>query len=260
MPTTEPIVVLVRPRHPGNVGAVARAMDNFGVARLWLVDPAGAWNSSEAFDRASFGKHILKAARLVSWREVQGVDLVAGTSGRLGTDFNLTRTPFSPAMLARQLQERPPREVALVFGPEDHGLSNKELLDCDLLVSIPAHEGAPALNLSHAVAVVLAALFEARGGPTLGRFEPMRTVDKAQLLRMSGAAIDRLEFLPPPKAETQRKLWRRLIGKSFLTRREAFALMGFFSQLQKQVGRKEGQGQQRKDLGGKQERKRQDIK
>lgn len=227
------IVVLVRPKHPGNIGAVARVMDNFGLRRLWLVGPSEEWQGKEARDRASHGKPVLAAARVVTWREVESADLVVGTTARLGTDYNLTRTPLTPEMLSAQLPKSPARDIALVFGPEDHGLSNDELMACDVLVTIPAPEATSALNLSHAVAIIIYALC-ARPRP-LAQFAPMTAADKAQLAAMTEAAIAALDFLPPSKAATQRKLWRRLLGKAFLTRREAFALMGFFSQLQRKL-------------------------
>lgn len=226
-------VVLVRPEVAGNVGAVARLMGNFDVHRLVLVAPQCDHLSKEALDRAKHNKDVLKRAKVLgSLQDVAAGTRVATTS-RVGSDFNLPRSPVLPGQLAGLVP--PSADVAVVFGPEGPGLSNGEILACDFAVSIPTSRAYPAMNLSHAVAIILYELSAAR--PTdhiASHIRPMGASEKRQLLKMVDGLIDGIDWgAKASRPVTQRRLWHRLIGRSFLTMREAYALMGFLRQLRK---------------------------
>ena len=234
MPAASLLVVLVRPEHPGNVGSVARVMANFGFSRLVLVRPCCDHLGEDSLRLAKHGGRVLREASVVSSLEEVGADWLVATSGKVGSDENIPRLPLAPWQLAGRLASVKGRRVGLVFGPESSGLLNEELRLCDAFVSIPARDAYPVLNLSHAVAVVLYELFVARQG-RLSRFTPLEGKDKEVLLGLIDEALDSLAFSTPEKRETQRLVWRRLVGKSFLTRREGFSLMGFFKKV---VGRR----------------------
>lgn len=147
-------VVLVQPTHPGNVGATARAMANMGVTRLVLVKPRD-FPSSTATARATGAEHILRAAEVVDELDQAIADctLVVGASARLRS-IVWPQLPVPDAMqkaaqIARQT------EVALVFGRESRGLSNRELERCHYLVRIAVDAAFPSLNLAAAVMVFL---------------------------------------------------------------------------------------------------------
>jgi TrmH family RNA methyltransferase len=153
-------VVLLRPRWARNLGSVARAMKNFGLSRLTLVDSRiGSW--SDAWVMAVQADSVLRAA-------VQSDDLdatLAGASWVVGT----TNTPpagtrvLTPREVAREALERGP--PALLFGGEISGLDAKELLRCHVVSAIPTAPEQSSLNLAHAVCIYAAELFcEARGG------------------------------------------------------------------------------------------------
>ncbi|MFH1510293.1 MAG: RNA methyltransferase, partial [Candidatus Woesearchaeota archaeon] len=113
-------VVLYEPEHPGNVGAVARVMHNFGFKDLVLVNPKCNHLSSEAIARSKHANSILAKAKVV--KKLQGFDCLVGTTARLGTDYNLPRSPLLPGKLGEIVPAS--GKVWLVFGSEGSGLSN----------------------------------------------------------------------------------------------------------------------------------------
>lgn len=227
-------VVLLGVEHPGNLGAVARAMKNFGVHDLVLIDPKCAADHVDAKNRAKWANDFLERARIAGTDILQEFDLVVGTTGKLGDDYNLPRTPLTPSQLAERLRDVDgASRVAVLFGRESDGLMNAELDLCDFTVTIPTADAYPSLNLSHAVAVVLYALTADRNAAALtARFPLVRAPEKRQLQKMIAETLDSLPFSTEEKRETQDVLWQRLVGKSLLTQREAMALMGFFRKVE----------------------------
>lgn len=225
-------VVLVGVEHPGNLGAVARAMKNFGVEQLLLINPECSPSDEEAKNRAKWANDILEGARIAdSLDALASFDLVIGTTAKLGNDYNLPRTPLFPEQVAARLSQVE-GDVAAVFGRESDGLTNEELKKCDLTLTIPANPEYPVLNLSHAVAVVLYTLTNTEHARQIEQRYPLvKAAEKAQLQKHIDELLSTLSFQTPEKRETQRVLWRRLVGKSFLTQREAMALLGFFKKI-----------------------------
>jgi len=148
-------IVLVSPRNPLNIGAAARAMANFGFERLAVV-AAFAPHWREARSAIGAPELLQNAQETASLAEaVTNCTLVVGT-GSLAY-----RKPDQPAVslpdlapLVRQELERGGR-VALVFGPEKHGLTREDLSYCHILVEIPTDARQPSMNLGQAVAVCL---------------------------------------------------------------------------------------------------------
>ena len=222
-------IVLVGVENQGNLGAVARVMANFGLQELLLVKPA-CQIGKEALDRASHAKSILlRSKRADSLEVLKNFDYSVGTTSKLGTDYNIHRSPLTPEQVSGAIPKN--KRVALVFGRESSGLTNDDLELCDMVVTIPSSKKYPALNLSHACAILLYELSKKHLGAEskVGmHIVAAAEVDKEQILKMVDGMLGELDFSTPQKKETQRVLWKRVIGKSFLTRREAFALMGFF--------------------------------
>ena len=148
-------VILVKPEHDGNIGAVARSMLNFGINDLRVVGRDGIW-SEEARRRAKNAQTVLDGAKVVDTFEESVADcsLVVGTSGKREEGEKTARRHFLlPKELPNRLSGTEGR-VAIVFGPEGKGLLNEQLEMCDLLITIPTWEGYPILNLSHAVSII----------------------------------------------------------------------------------------------------------
>jgi len=232
-------VLLLGVEHPGNLGAIARAMKNFGLSDLVLISPKCDPADIVAKNRAKWANDILERARVTDIDVLGEFDLVVGTTGKNGDDFNLPRSPLTPEQLREKLAETDDdARVALLFGREGNGLINAELKLCDFVVTIPTSPEYPSLNLSHAVAVILYELTaKAHGDALLERFPLVRAPEKAQLLKMIDETLEALPFATLEKQVTQDVLWKRLAGKSLLTQREAKALMGFFRKVEQATQR-----------------------
>lgn len=192
------VLVLVQPLSPENVGSSVRAMANFGLRRLILVDPP-AWDPETARWLAPGCAELIRDARVVATLDeaLDGVHLVIATTARHRKQGQVVETP--PRAAERVLDEGARgRTVAILFGREDFGLSTDDILRCESLIRIPTAEHA-SLNLSQAVVVVAWSLFQAaqeRGarfeGRTLGGSRATRTTARAS----KGGARDRLADAP----------------------------------------------------------------
>ncbi|MCP3867219.1 MAG: RNA methyltransferase [Gammaproteobacteria bacterium] len=146
-------IILIGTTHPGNIGAVARAMKNMCLERLSLVRPK-IFPSAEATARASGADDLLAQAQVFDDldKALDGCRLVVGASARRRSVSWPQVTPGPCAQML--LQEASKGKVALLFGRESSGLSNEELDRCQYLVHIPANPDYSSLNLSQAVQVL----------------------------------------------------------------------------------------------------------
>lgn len=222
-------VVLVEPETAGNVGGVARAMKNFGLKKLFLVNPQCNHLDIDAFSRAKHAKEILKKAVVVkSFSHLKMFDTLVATTAALGTDYNVARLPLSPETLAEKLRGSGRRNVAIVFGREGTGLRNSEIIGCDFVVSIPSSLKYRALNISHAAAIIFYELFRKSRMRNVGdNYVAATSTETGIILKLIDRLIEKMPFHFESQRDTQRKIWRRLIGKAMLSRREAFAVIGF---------------------------------
>jgi tRNA/rRNA methyltransferase len=148
-------VVLVTPRNPLNIGAAARAMANFGFRRLAVVAPfAPTWREARSAVGAS---EVLQNAKEFATLG----EAVAGATLVVGTGTLTYRKPEQAVVVLPDLAPLVAQElarggrVAMVFGPEKHGLTREDLSYCHILVEIPTDAGQPSMNLGQAVAVCL---------------------------------------------------------------------------------------------------------
>ena len=119
-------IVLVEPRTPGNVGAVARVMANFGYSKLILVNPR-CKISEEARNRAKHAQSILQKAAIKEWGYLKRYDYLIGTAGKTSTSYNLRRIPITASQCAERMAKLRKTKVALLLGREGDGLYNHEL-------------------------------------------------------------------------------------------------------------------------------------
>lgn len=203
-------IVLVGTTHPGNIGAVARAMKNMGLSDLALVSPRH-FPHEDATARASGAADVLDNARVFRTLEDAIADCiyVAGASAR-------SRTINWPTMVPKDCAERLLAEsvngnVAAVFGPEKSGLSNEHLDHCHTLLTIPTDPGFSSLNLAMAVQVLT---YEIRcasiinEGPVFEAESPPATSEEMEhfYAHLERVLTD-IRFLQP---ENPRHLMRRL--------------------------------------------------
>jgi len=146
-------VVLSSPTHPGNIGAAARAMKTMGITRLCLVRPQ-RFPDPEASALAANAVGVLASARVYADLDAA----LAGTKFSVALSARpreLSHVPLDARSAARELAQIALRdEVALVFGNETVGLSNREVMRCSRIAHIPADPDCAALNLAQAVQVM----------------------------------------------------------------------------------------------------------
>ncbi len=164
-------LVLLRPRNADNLGAIARAMKNFGLADWVVVSPNPQLLEAPGMHRLAVKSgELLETVRRVETLE----EAVADCTWVVGTTMRSVegRRRLFPQEVAQQAVERGER-FALVFGDERSGLTNEDLAQCHALSLIPTADEQPSLNLSQAVVVYAHALFEAeRGRAVAGRPPP----------------------------------------------------------------------------------------
>jgi tRNA/rRNA methyltransferase len=229
-------IVLVRPRGAANVGAVARAMKNMGVQELALVRPApmrGFWSQAMAVHANDVLQRLTRFDALGP--AVADCGLVVGTTCRGG----LYRAAAEPVRAAapRIALTASTNRVALVFGPEDHGLSNEDLQHCNQLVTIPADPAYPSVNLAQAVMICCYELFLATGA-TAGQ-EPvaagsvLATAERVQLMfeRLRAAFLG-IGFLHRDNPDHIMYAFRRFLGRAQLEERDVSILLGLARQIE----------------------------
>lgn len=231
-------VVLVKPQVAGNIGAVARAMENFNAGSLYLVNPKVKPTSKEALWRSTHGQHRLHSAKVVATLEeaLEGVVYVIGASRR-SSPTHQTEDLLPPKMGQVVREQIGDGDVALVFGTEDKGLSRADLLACDSVVQIPAQPDYPTLNLSHAVAICLYEVFVAVVGdvraesPKRRRTEPADAAMMNRLMTKLQHALLTIGYLRPEKPDHLMFPFRAIFSRAELTRAEAHILMGLAQQI-----------------------------
>lgn len=226
-------VVLVRPTHPGNIGAAARAMKTMGLRRLCLVAPR-AFPHPEATARASGAIDILDAAVVCGNLDqaLLGTTLVAGFTARrreLAAPLRWLRD--AAAELADHVHRG--GEVALVFGTESAGLANEELAVCQLPAMIPTAADYASLNLASAVQLACYELQMAvagRGPPPAGTdFEPATFEEIEGLFVHLEQAMRTSGFLDPVASKRLMPRLRRLFARTRLEREEVNILRGMLN-------------------------------
>ncbi|HET7827060.1 MAG TPA: TrmH family RNA methyltransferase [Anaeromyxobacter sp.] len=214
-------LVLLRPRNPENLGAVARLLKNFGLDD-WAIAALGTHDFAAARRVAVHADDLLDRPRLVATLD----EAVADCAWVVGTSSRRVRGKhrLSPADVAREALARAPAgRTAIVFGDERSGLTAAEVERCHDLSAIPAADEQPSLNLAQAVAVYA---WELREAALAARPPPLRADAGAtdeDLTRIEGAlreALRRARFLAGPERHAVRDL-HATIRRARLSAREA---------------------------------------
>ena len=221
--------VLVRPQSPGNLGSAARAIKNMGFGDLRLVAPEASPQASAAHAMAVHANDVLARAKIFPGlsEAVEDCHLTVGTTCRTGPYREAVR-PLRET--ARDLVEAAPtNRIAIIFGPEDTGLTNLELKFCQKLITIPASDEYASLNLAQAV---MLCAYELRLALEV---TPRSTAQAPQLASATevNAAMERLKesllaigFLPEENPEHIMFTLRGIFGRSGLAPRELEILNG----------------------------------
>lgn len=217
------VVVLAEPKIEGNIGAIARGMMNFGMDELILVNPCEVGDVAEKRAMKAIG--ILENAKIFATLEeaLNEVDFAVGTSGvDTGSDRKFIRIALEPHEASEKLDEMDGR-IGLLFGREDFGLLNEELMKCDMLIRIPSSDEYPILNISHAACIVFYELYK----PGVGKKERREAsgLEKEKLQEHFENLLDAIDY-PEHKMERTKMMFRRLMGRATPSKWEFHALMG----------------------------------
>jgi tRNA/rRNA methyltransferase len=230
-------IVLVRPRNPLNIGAAARALANFGLLEMAVVDTfEPTWD--EARQAAIGGDEVIAAARAVPNLAdiLSDTTLVIGTT--TGSRRNLGRELLPLHELAAWLRGRKARgTAALLFGSEKTGLSNEDMSRCHALVRIPTTPDCPSMNLGQAVAVctyelVRSDILSVRPRTPSHRTEPAAQQALEHVLQRAAHVLDVSGYLQPKSRAAMLLKLRRLLLDLNLTSSDARILGGVLSQVE----------------------------
>jgi TrmH family RNA methyltransferase len=228
--------VFVEPRYGGNVGAAARVLKNFGFARLDVVDPREGPDHEDAIRMAVDAADVLRSTRTHATLDeaLEGAATVVGTSRRMGKHRQPHHRLDELAPLLPGLSDR--GEVALVFGREDHGLSDADLDRCTHLIYVPTDAAYPALNVAQTIAIVA---YEVRGALDATAVEAPDPEDEA-LADHAGreAMYEHLEqalltigFLKVGQLEGMMRRLRRILSRAQLTAGDVDVVRGIARQI-----------------------------
>jgi tRNA (cytidine32/uridine32-2'-O)-methyltransferase len=229
-------IVLVAPSHPGNIGAVARAMKNMALRQLVLVRPR-QFPHPEASARASGADDLLAAARIVDSlpQALAGCGFVTATTSRDRDQyFRVLDVREAAARVVSEAQRSP---AAVVFGAERTGLTNEELESAHALIRIPASSEYPSLNLAMAVQLVAYELFRAQGAappPRPPLAAPLASADELQRLYTHlGEVLEEIDFRDRTASGTHlMSRIRRFLQRAELDQNEANILRGILTAVQ----------------------------
>ena len=221
-------IVLVSPKTPGNIGAAARAMLNMGASDLRLVAPRGDHLDGGALAMAVHAEGVLRGAKLYGTLEgaLADRDLSIGTTARHRADLADPQHPASLRPLVRAAHA-----PALVFGPEESGLSNEDLELCQASVRVPTSEYA-SLNLAQAVLLVCYEFLQGQEG----REEPAerRAASRSEMDGMYAHLKDTMlitGYTDEVRSVHTLRLWRAWMDRSGMNTAETRLFRGLLRQV-----------------------------
>jgi len=214
-------VTLVEPNYPVNVGHTARLVKNFGVKKLYLVKPKV--DISVAAVYASHASDVLDRAIITTFERVRKENelLVATTAVKASKKSNVIRRTLSPDRLHALLSSS--RTSSLVFGRDTTGLTNEEIRMCDVTTTIDTTPAYRALNLGHAVAIVLYLASRREGGRNRIQSRKAREVFARSLYEL--AVVSRM---PPHRMKSLFEVGKRIATTSNLTDTQLNLMTGVF--------------------------------
>jgi tRNA (cytidine32/uridine32-2'-O)-methyltransferase len=224
-------IVLHYPSHPGNIGAVARAMWTMGLSQLVLVSPK-SFPDDVAMKRASGAEHILKAAVVVNTLDeaLSDCGLVIGTSAQ---SRHLPWPQLSPKECAQKVwQQANSQTVAILFGPERTGLSNEDLQRCHYQVAIPANPAYSSLNLAMAVQVICYEIYQA--SLEIDNSDARILANDAQLqsfYQHLDQLLDLIHFRKPTSSPELMPKLKRIFNRAELDEEDINLLRGIFKKI-----------------------------
>ncbi len=234
----QPKFVLVRPQMGENIGSAARAMANFGLSRMRLVEPRDGWPNARAVAMASGAGRLLDDAQVhpTTAEAIADCTMIYATTAR---SRGLTKRVLTPEAAMREAAAKinAGDRVAVLFGPERAGLENDDIARASAIVSVPVDPAFPSLNLAQCV---LLTAYEWRRQTAEILSE---RIDYAKTEPASGVEIEKLAdhyeglldeagfFFPETKAAGMKLVMRNMWARLGLTRADVQLLHGLLRQL-----------------------------
>ena len=149
--------ILVKPQIGENIGSVARAIKNFNITKLRIINPRCEWPNQKALATSVGAKDILKSTKIYNSLEksIGDLDIVFATTSRIR---KMNKRIISVIDLKKKINKK--QKIGIVFGPEASGLSNDEISYADYIVKIPTNNKFSSLNLSHSAIIFCFELFK----------------------------------------------------------------------------------------------------
>lgn len=229
-PGVAPAVILVEPQLAENIGMTARAMANFGLSELRLVNPKNGWPKKGVREAASGATHVLDGAIVFGSLAAAIADCryVLATTAR---ERGQMKRVYAPDDAMTELVARAGQRTAVMFGRERVGLTNDEVSLADAIVTFPVSPDFPSLNLAQAVLLVGYTWRQASGRARLpfsgDLLSPPAT--RAALLALFGsleAALDTAGFYPPEKRDIIARNMRDMLHRMSLTEQDVRTFRG----------------------------------
>lgn len=213
-------IAICEPVYEVNVGHIARLMMNFGLEELLLIEPRVDLTKARVF--AAHASSIVDRARIVCFEDIlrMDFDLIVGSTSTPSKDrSNIIRDAIDASTLAGIVRSR--ENVCLLLGRESTGLTNEELARCDVVVSINTPTDYKALNISHALAIILYEIF--KDSTAIYREQVSREeMDLLIKYAIELAKVSNVRGYRVPMIETT---MRRVIGRSMATSKEVMLLV-----------------------------------
>jgi tRNA/rRNA methyltransferase len=244
-----PVVILVRPQLADNIGMVARAMANFGLQDLRLVDPRDGWPNERARIAASGANFIIDAADASPTLDaaIGGLNWICATTAR---QRDLAKPVLTPEQAVAEMRRRlaEGQRCGILFGPERNGLETEEVANADAVVMAPVSSNFASLNLAQAVLLVSYEWMKQSGHGSIGRVttyeEPLQPgprtrgsppASKEELLAFFEHIERELEqngfFSPPEKRPSMVQNMRTMFTRMGATQQEIRTLRGVIKAL-----------------------------
>ena len=226
--------ILVRPQLGENIGATARALKNFKLSKLRIVNPRSGWPNQKAIATSVGAKNILQSSKIYNSldKSIGDLDQVFATTARIR---KVNKKIISILDINKKIKNK--RKIGIIFGPEASGLSNDEINCADYLVKIPTNNKFSSLNLSHSVIIFCFQLFQffLNKKVIYNSTYKSSVANKSQINKFLNFIIKKLDkkgFLQP---EHKRRSMLRNIYNIFhrmnLSEQEIRILLGIFSTL-----------------------------
>jgi tRNA/rRNA methyltransferase len=230
---TGPVIILVEPQLGENIGMAARAMGNFALARLRIVNPRDGWPNIAATRAAAGADHVLERAELHPTLEaaVADLDLLFATTARA---HDQAKPVVAPQVAAEEIVQHVGRggRAGILFGRERWGLTNEEVARADRIVTFPVNPGFASLNLAQAVLLMGYEWFKLAAEAALPFAMPERSPRASQhqmdaFFENLVRELDRVEFLrPAEKRGTMLVNLRNIFSRMEPTKQDMHTLHG----------------------------------